>query len=69
MTVHVTADGDVLDAVALERMGSEAQVVRLLEANRHIAGLGPVLPAGLRLTIPAAPPAPVVRPVRLWGST
>lgn len=70
MRAHRTIAGDMIDVVAHRLMGSDAHAASLLEANRHVAGLGPVLPAGLVLAIPDAPAAPGVRqPIRLWSAS
>lgn len=62
-----TSDGDVVDAIARAVYGSEAggATERLLDANPGLADIGPVLPAGLYVAIPAPPVAAVMRPVRL----
>lgn len=66
---YVTAAGDMLDAIAHRLMGGAEHVVLLMEANPHVAGLPPVLPAGLLLDVPvpAAGDAATVTPIRLWG--
>ncbi len=67
MTDYVTLDGDVLDDVALRMLGSAAQVVRLIEANPHIADGPAVLPAGIVISLPAPVPVAAVPTIRLWG--
>jgi phage tail protein X len=67
--VYLTAEGDMLDAICKRELGSEAQVPAVLAANPRLADIGPVYPAGLRITLPdpVAPAAP--RQIRLWGRT
>lgn len=69
MRFYRSKDGDTADSIAWAVYGRQDQrvVEALLEANPGLADHGPVLPAGLRLTIPDAPAPDVVREVRLWG--
>ncbi|WP_434361070.1 tail protein X [Parasalinivibrio latis] len=63
----LTVQGDVLDAVIWRHLGSQPGLVeQVLEANPGLAGLGPVLPAGLmiELPVPTLPTEPVR--VQLW---
>lgn len=71
MTLYRTADGDMLDAICHAQLGSSAHLPAVLEANPHLADLGPVYPAGVVIVLPAeAPVAPVLRgQIRLWGRT
>lgn len=64
----LTRDGDVVDALALAAYGRTAGATEaLLDANPQLAGLGPVLVAGLQLALPDLPaPAPAPR-VKLWS--
>ncbi|MEW5763725.1 MAG: tail protein X [Acidobacteriota bacterium] len=62
----ITADGDVLDRVCWEYYGFEGCVESVLEANPGIAALGPSLPAGIRVVMPAITDGTVAAPVRLW---
>jgi len=62
-----TRDGDMLDAICWKHYGREAAITAVLEANPHLAERGPVLPAGLVITLPDLPPAPeTAGTVRLW---
>ena len=67
---YVTIEGDMLDAIAQRLMGDAQLVVTLARANRHVAGLPGVLPAGLVLTIPETGTAELSTetPIRLWGA-
>lgn len=69
MTVWRTKDGDVLDAVCLAVLGSEAHVPAVLAANPGLAALGPVYPAGVTITLPVLPAPVETGQVRLWGRT
>jgi len=68
MTTYRTKDGDVADAIAKDHLGSEALVVDLFAANPGLAALGPVLPAGIDVTLPDVAPATSAPRVRLWGA-
>lgn len=69
MTVYVTIDGEVLDAICARELGSEAHVPAVLDANPHLADLGPVYAAGVHITLPVVT-APVAKgEIRLWGRT
>nr|VFJ68701.1 MAG: P2-like prophage tail protein X [Candidatus Kentron sp. DK] len=63
-----TKNGDVLDYLCWKHYGQQAGAVeRVLEANRGLAGYGPVLPAGILITLPSLPePVQEVRSIRLW---
>jgi phage tail protein X len=61
-------DGDTADSIAWAVYGrQDSRVVELLlEANPGLADAGPILVAGLRITIPDAPEPEVATEVRLW---
>lgn len=63
-----TSDGDTADYIAWKQYGSQdGQIVeQLLEANPGLADLGPVLPAGVLITLPDITPATDTTAVRLW---
>ncbi|AZB63852.1 phage tail protein [Cereibacter sphaeroides] len=69
MRYYRSKDGDTADGIAWQVYGRQdgRLVEALLEANPGLADLGPVLPAGLRLSIPDAPEPVVTQGVRLWG--
>lgn len=66
MTVHVTVEGDMVDAVCHRHYGRRRGAVEaVLAANPGLAAMGPVLPAGVRIVLPdLPPPGPAV--VRMW---
>ena len=68
MTTYRTSDGDVIDAVCRRYYGREAGAVEaVLEANPGLADLGPVLPAGVLVTLPDLPrPLETIPTVKLW---
>jgi phage tail protein X len=67
MTQYRTVDGDSADLIAWRLLGGKAGTAEaLLDANPGLAARGPVLPAGLLLTLPAAPERRTTEPVRLW---
>lgn len=63
------AEGDVADKIARAAYGSErgGATEALLDANPGLADLGPILPIGTMVRLPAPPEARPVRPVRLWS--
>lgn len=66
--VYITSDGDTADLIAWRHYGKlEGRVTeQLLEANPGLADHGPILSAGLRITLPVIQPAPQTDGVRLW---
>ena len=68
MTVYVSIAGDVLDGICWRHYGREGTVETVLAANPGLEALGPVLPPGTRVTLPAIePPTQVLDVVRLWS--
>ncbi len=65
---YTTKQGDTVDYIAWQAYGSLAGhvVERLLDANRGLADRGPILPAGLKITLPDAPEPEQENGVRLW---
>ncbi|MBB4287833.1 tail protein X [Roseospira goensis] len=67
---YTTFDGDMLDHLCWRHYGQEWDMVEaVLDANPGLAALGPVLPAGVTITLPYRPsPAspPTVDVVRLF---
>lgn len=68
MATYTTKAGDTADYIAHQYYGATAlQVVeQLLDANPGLADLGPVLPAGLTVILPAIDTAVKAHGVRLW---
>jgi phage tail protein X len=60
-----TLQGDTVDLLALRACGDTAMTVAILESNPGLARLGPLLPAGLLVTVPETTPAKAT-PVTLW---
>lgn len=69
MQTYMTSDGDTVDYIAWKYYQTlEGRVVeQLLEANPGIADLGPVLPAGVLLTMPDIAPEQQEQGARLWS--
>ena len=67
MTSHRTTEGDMVDEICKAHYGSEAMTEAVYEANPGLAARGPILPKGVEITLPEQAPAPVRKPVRLWG--
>lgn len=54
-STYQTRNGDVLDHICFDHYGAAAvnqSVAAVLEANRGLADYGPVLPAGIIITLP-----------------
>lgn len=71
MTIYVTSDGDVLDAVIVAHYGQRADALgkvlqSVLAANPGLAERGAVLPAGVSISLPELPAVPSTPTVRLW---
>jgi len=68
MITYVTKDGDVLDAICLQYYSSTTGVVeKVLEANRHLAELGAIFSAGVKITLPDLALAIEPESVKLWS--
>lgn len=54
MKEYRTIDGDMVDEIAFREYGATAGAVEAIyEANRDLAELGPVLPAGVVILLPS----------------
>ncbi len=70
MSTYRTSQGDMLDQICKEILGSEAHVPAVLALNPGLAALGPVYPAGLEIRLPdTAPSLRATGEIRLWGRT
>lgn len=67
-STYRTIDGDVLDAICLEHLGSVEHVPTVLDANPHLADLGPIYPAGVTIILPVIAAPVSTGTVRLWGT-
>lgn len=68
MATYVTRDGDMLDAICAKFYGSTTNRVteQVLEANFGLADRGPLLPAGLEITLPEIERPAQQQGIRLW---
>jgi phage tail protein X len=68
MITYVTKDGDVLDAICWKYYGSTTGVVeKVLEANRHLAELGEIFSAGVKIVLPDLAQEEETESVKLWS--
>ncbi len=68
MITYFTKDGDVLDAICWKYYGSTSGTVeKVLEANRHLAELGVVFTAGVKIILPDLTPEEETESVKLWS--
>jgi phage tail protein X len=67
-TTYRTSDGDMVDEIAFKHYGSAANrvVERVLEANPGLSDLGPVLAAGVVITLPVIDAAAKKQGLKLW---
>lgn len=66
---YVSRSGDVLDQIVFNHYGDtdDLKVEAVLEANRGLADLGPVLGEGIRILLPDLSGAQPVETEQLWG--
>jgi phage tail protein X len=62
----VAQQGDTVDLVAWREYGAPAMTEVMLEANPGLAALGPVLPQGTPIRLPARATAPPAPKYTLW---
>lgn len=63
-----TRDGDTVDYIAWKHYGrQDGTAEAVLEANPGLAGYGPLLPAGVVLTLPDVPTPPTKATIRMWS--
>ncbi len=67
--IYRTIDGDMLDAICKTHLASEQHVSAVLAINPGLAGLGPIYPAGILITLPDLPAPVTTGQIRLWGRT
>ena len=68
MITYVTKDGDVLDAICWKYYGSTTGMVeKVLEANRHLAELGSIFAAGVKIILPDLTQEEETESVKLWS--
>lgn len=70
MGMATSQSGETLDAVLWRVLGATGAIALVYAANPGLAALGPILPAGTGITIPAAAetsPAPLREDVKLWS--
>jgi phage tail protein X len=68
MISYITKDGDVLDLICWKYYGStNGTVEKVLEANRHLANLDPVLAAGVKIILPDLTKTEEEKSVKLWS--
>ena len=66
--IYRTKDGDMVDHICYKHYGSGHMTSVVLQENTGLAELGPVLPAGIEITLPQnSPQNPIKKPIRLWG--
>jgi phage tail protein X len=65
---YTTREGDTADYIAWKYYGTQGGQVteQLLDANPGLAERGPLLPAGLVITLPAIDTTTKVQGVKLW---
>ena len=69
MSNYTTSQGDKLDWICWKHYGTSRNgtVEAVLEANPGLSSYGPILPAGVKITLPVlAAPAAEQDVIRLW---
>lgn len=68
MATYTTKAGDTADSIAFQYYGATAPktVEQLLDANPGLADQGPILPAGIAVTLPAIDTTAKAERVHLW---
>ena len=68
MITYVTKDGDVLDAICWKYYGNTSGTVeKVLEANRHLAELGSIFAAGVKIILPDLTLGTEEESIKLWS--
>lgn len=69
MIKYVTAQGDTPDYIAWKQYGTQGGRVteRVLAANPGLAEMGPILPAGIVVYLPALDTVEATKGVKLWS--
>jgi len=68
MITYTTKDGDILDAICWKYYGTtfNKTAEKVLEANRHLAELGVVFTAGVKIILPDLTPEEEPESISLW---
>jgi len=61
-----TNQDDTVDHLCWRVYGSTDMVERVLDANPGLAEKGPILPMGVRVTMPPKPENPTRKQINLW---
>lgn len=66
---YISSDGDTVDFVAWKHYGTlKGQITeQVLAANPGLADYGPILPAGVTITLPDVDKVSKVEGIKLWG--
>lgn len=68
MITYITKDGDVLDSICFKYYGSTSGTVeKVLEANRHLAELGEVFNANVKIVLPDLTQEEETENIKLWS--
>lgn len=67
MTIYTTKDGETLDYIVWRHYGSTDSILeQVLTQNRHLAGYGAVLPAGIKIVLPDIVQNTNKNKIKLW---
>lgn len=63
-----TSEGDLVDYIAWKHYGTTERLVveQLLDANKGLADIGPVLPAGILVLLPVIDTTQKAQGIKLW---
>ena len=65
-TVITSQKGDTVDLICWQHYRSVVPTEQVLKANPGLAASGPVLPAGIKITLPALQPRVTQPVIQLW---
>ncbi|WP_321392863.1 tail protein X [Emcibacter sp.] len=67
MTTYITREGDAIDYVCKKHYGDDYTAPdQVYAANPGLAAYGPILPAGLTITLPEIETEAIAETVSLW---
>lgn len=66
MQKYTTVEGDRVDAIAARELGNSGFAGLIYDANRGLADLGIILPAGIEITLPDPPIFEPRRIIRIY---
>lgn len=67
MTIYSSKDGETLDYIVWRHYGKTDGILeQVLTQNRHLASFGPILPAGVKITLPDIIQDTKKQKIKMW---